>query len=273
MPEQVLLVERPQPGVVVLTLNRPAQRNALNLTLLTALDAALGDLSSDPQARVVVLRGAGTAFCSGMDLKEAAEAQEVTATPALLARTLLQLAQLPQVTLAVVHGAAVAGGAGLLSACDIAIATEGTRIGYPEVRRGLVAALVMIFLRRQIHERHARELLLLGELVDADRAAAMGLVTRVVPAESLDAAVDQAIAQVLQGAPSALKLTKAWLDALWHHPLEQDVEQALQLHVRVLTANDAHEGMRAFLEKRPPAWVPPIDEKQAEVPATAVPTP
>src|SRR6201988_372965 len=181
----VVLVEKKSPQVTVLTLNRPERRNALSMQLLTELIAAIKMASDQPEERVLILRGAGAAFCTGLDLKEAADQTKAHATAELVAKALVTLSETRLVTIAAVHGAAVAGGAGIMSACDYVVAAEKTKIGYPEVRRGLVAGLVMTFLRRQIGERDLRELVLGGELIDAQRAREIGLVNRVVPRDEV----------------------------------------------------------------------------------------
>jgi methylglutaconyl-CoA hydratase len=148
----VVLVEKHTPQITIVTLNRPERRNALTLELLTELCAAVKDASKDREQRVLVLRGAGVAFCTGLDLKEAADSTKAHATAEMVASTLVTISQTRLITIAAVHGAAVAGGAGIMSACDFVLAAERTKIGYPEVRRGLVAGLVMTFLRRQVGE-------------------------------------------------------------------------------------------------------------------------
>src|SRR5438309_11269891 len=170
----VVLVEKQSPQITVLTLNRPERRNSLTIELLNELIAAIKMASDQPDERVLILRGAGAAFCTGLDLKEAADQTKSQATAEMVAETLITLAETRLVTIAAVHGAAVAGGAGIMSACHFVVAAEKTKIGYPEVRRGLVAGLVMTFLRRQVGERNMRELVLGGELIDAERACAIG---------------------------------------------------------------------------------------------------
>src|SRR6058998_3571191 len=182
----VVLIEKQSPQITVITLNRPERRNALTVELLTQLCAAIKVASDEPQTRVVILRGASVAFCTGLDLKEAADQSKAHATAEMVAKTLIAISQTHLVTIAAVHGAAVAGGAGIMSACDFVVAAERTKIGYPEVRRGLVAGLVMTFLRRQLRERDLREVLLASELFEADRAREIGLVNRVVPASELE---------------------------------------------------------------------------------------
>src|ERR1043166_2410422 len=156
---RVIVVEKLTPQISVITLNRPERRNALTLELLNDLVTAIKVASDQREERVLILRGAGAAFCTGLDLKEAADQKKAHSTAEMVANTLIALSQTRLVTIAAVHGAAVAGGAGTMSACDFVVAAEKTKIGYPEVRRGLVAGLVMTFLRRQVGERNMRELL------------------------------------------------------------------------------------------------------------------
>ena len=166
----VVLVEKQTPQITVLTLNRPERRNALTIELMAELTAAIEEAAADPKQRILILRGAGKAFCTGLDLDEAAEAGSRMPPRKWSRGRCSRLAETRLITIATVHGAAVAGGAGIMSACDFVIAAERTKIGYPEVRRGLVAGLVMTFLRRQLRERDLRELLLASELIDAERA-------------------------------------------------------------------------------------------------------
>jgi len=183
----VVLIEKQTPQITVVTLNRPERRNALTLELLSELNAAIKIASEESRklSGVIILRGAGAAFCTGLDLKEAADQTKAHATARMVANTLITISQTRLITIAAVHGAAVAGGAGIMSACDFVIAAQRTKIGYPEVRRGLVAGLVMTFLRRQVGERNMRELLLGSELIDAERAKEIGLVNRVVSQDDL----------------------------------------------------------------------------------------
>ena len=250
----VLLIEKQTPQITVVTLNRPERRNALTIELLTELVAAIKVASDMPHERIIILRGAGVAFCTGMDLK-AATPQNAHAMAELVAETLLTLSQTRLITIAAVHGAAVAGGAGIMSACDFVVAAEGTKIGYPEVRRGLVAGLVMTFLRRQVGERNMRELLLGSELIDAERAREIGLVNRVVAQEDLMSEAQKFAHSVLQGAPGALAQTKHFIEELWWRSVKEDVDLALKYHMQARESSEAREGIAAFNEKRPPNWV------------------
>ncbi len=250
----VVLIERQTPQITLVTLNRPERRNALTIELLTELVAAIKVVSDEAQERILILRGAGAAFCTGLDLK-AASPENAHATAEMVAKALLALSQTRLVTIAAVHGAAVAGGAGIMSACDFVVAAEGTKIGYPEVRRGLVAGLVMTFLRRQTGERNMSELLLGSELIDAERAKEIGLVNRVVSPENLMSEAQKFADSVLQGAPGALAQTKRLIEELWWRSVKEDVDLALKYHMQARESSEASEGIAAFNEKRPPNWV------------------
>jgi methylglutaconyl-CoA hydratase len=250
----VILIERQSPQIAVITLNRPERRNALTIELLAELTAAIKVTSDEPRERVLVLRGAGVAFCTGLDLKQAADPRKAHATADMVAKTLIALSETRLITIAAVHGAAVAGGAGIMSACDLVVAAEGTKIGYPEVRRGLVAGLVMSFLLRQVRERDARELLLAGELIDAERAREIGLVNRVVPPNDLMSEAQKFCDSVLQGAPNVLSQTKRLINELSGRSAKEDVELALKHHLHARESAEAREGIAAFNEKRKPNW-------------------
>jgi methylglutaconyl-CoA hydratase len=249
----VVLIEKQTPQITLLTLNRPERRNSLTVELMTELTAAIENAASDPKQRILILRGAGKAFCTGLDLQEATKV-DPHVTAETVARTLLALAETRLVTIATVHGAAVAGGAGIMSACDFVIAAERTKIGYPEVRRGLVAGLVMTFLRRQLRERDLREVLLASELFDAERAREIGLVNRVVPSSELQAEAERIAASVLQGAPGAISNSKRLLEELWSTSVREDIERALRHHMEARESPESKEGIAAYNEKRPPNW-------------------
>jgi methylglutaconyl-CoA hydratase len=251
----VVLIEKPTPKVAIITLNRPERRNALTIELLTELIAAIKVASDEPHERVLILRGAGAAFCTGLDLKQAADQRKAHATADMVAKTLIAISQTRLITIAAVHGAAVAGGAGIMSACDFVVAAEGTKIGYPEVRRGLVAGLVMSFLLRQVSERYVRELLLGGELIDAERARRIGLVNRVVSPNDLMNEAQKFCDAILQGAPGVVSQTKRLMDELAGRSVKADIELALKHHMQARQSAEAREGIAAFNEKRRPNWV------------------
>lgn len=255
MPSTVLLISTDGP-VTTVTLNRPDKRNALNIELLGQLCTAIATAEGEATQRILVLRGAGPVFCSGLDLDEAAQPDRAHASAEHIAKALRTLAGTRLITIAAVQGAAIAGGAGLMSACDFAVATRDAKFGYPEVRRGLVPALIMTFLRRQLRERDARELLLLGKLIDATHAHAIGLLNRVVADEAaLETEVRSLISSLLQGAPGAVAGTKKLLAELWPTSVPGDLAHALAFHLDARNSTEAKEGVAAFREKRPPNWV------------------
>ena len=251
----VVLIEKQTPQITVVTLNRPERRNALTIELLTELQAAIKVASEQPHQRVLILRGAGAAFCTGLDLKEAADHTKAHSTAEMVANTLIAINQTRLITIAAVHGAAVAGGAGIMSACDFVVAAQRTKVGYPEVRRGLVAGLVMTFLRRQVGERNMRELLLGSELISAERAKEIGLVNRVVAGDDVMSEAQKFAESVLQGAPGALAQTKRLIDELWWRSVKEDVDLALKYHLQARDSDEASEGIAAFNEKRKAKWV------------------
>ena len=248
----VLLEKKDRTTIV--TLNRPERRNALTIELLTEVTEALDAASADPDQRILILRGAGQAFCAGLDLQETTVVEKAHRSAEMVAKTLLAISQTRLITIAQVHGAAVAGGAGLMSACDFVVAAERTKIGYPETRRGLVAGLVMTFLRRQLRERDIRELLFTGDLISAERAREIGLVNRVVARDDLEKETEKIVAAVLQNAPVALASTKGLIEELWSSSVKEDVDLALRHHMEARESAEAKEGIAAFLEKRSPNW-------------------
>ncbi len=254
------LVQREDQGpIVVLTLNRPDARNALSRDLVATLSDLMDVIAAEPGPRVVILTGAGPAFCAGMDLKEVAvtdassetEGRAVEDTQAI-AHLINQIHCFPRPMIAVVQGAALGGGAGLALACDLVVIEEAARIGYPEVRRGLVPAIVLHDLARQVGDRRARELALTGEPLDAETAGRWGLVNRVVPdGRGRDEAL--ALARtLLESAPIAIATTKRLLDEASHRPTNLRGAAAVSAAVRV--GDEAAEGVQAFLEKRATHW-------------------
>jgi methylglutaconyl-CoA hydratase len=260
MSDSAPLVTRSDDGpVCVLTLNRPERRNALGTALIDALSDALDQAEVDTGIRALVITGAGTVFCAGMDLKEdgdehatlESETWEVAREQAI-ADLLNQVHQSSKPTIAALNGDALAGGAGLATACDFVVAAESARVGYPEVRRGLVAAMVLHDLVRQLGERRARFLLLTGTPIAAGVAEQWGLVNRVVRTE---ACVAEAIAlgrTMAACGPCALETTKRLIAEASGRP--HDLRGAAAITAQVRMSDEAREGIRAFLERRSPEW-------------------
>ena len=254
MSDGVLTMEQLDDAIVVLTLNRPDRRNALSIELMDALCETLEAFTSQDQFRVVILRGAGAAFCSGLDLDEAAEAELSERSAMCVARTFQMLCDFPQVTIAAAHGAAYAGGAGLMACCDFVIASDDLKVCFPEVRRGLVPALATVALGSRVRDGDRRELLLLAEPVDARRALDMGLVDRVVPAGQVMAAAQAIAATILKGGPHAVQQTKRLLRELAPVDRRHLFARALEFHSRARHGDEAREGLAAFHERREPNW-------------------
>ena len=254
MTEPLVLCDTKNDAIAHIILNRPDKRNALNISLLEVLAAAIDAVQSDPNNRVIILSGNGPVFCAGLDLKEASNPTKAQESLKLVAKVLNMLYRSPLPTIAAVHGAAIAGGAGLMSACDLSVAAEGTLFGYPEVRRGLAAGLVMNFLMRQVGGRHARELLLTGEDINVDHALTIGLVNRVVAGPLLLEEALQLASTLLLGAPGALAHTKQLIDATHTRTAADAVTEALAYHLEACASDEAQEGMSAFLEKRQATW-------------------
>jgi len=247
----------------LLTLERADKRNALSRALIAALHQAFEKAQADSAARCVLLAAAGPVFCAGMDLAELQESVEsagggdppagVVWDDALrLARLYDFIYSLPKPTIALVHGPAVAGGAGLVTVCDLAVATPEAKFGYPEVRRGLVAAMVMPHLLRHVGERTARWLLLTGELIDTEAAQRAGLVNAVVAPHQLVATGSEWAGFLAQGGPEALARTKAFLQQFSGQAVS--MEEAAQGSAAPRLSDECQQGLRAFFAKQPPPW-------------------
>lgn len=255
---ETVLLSREGP-VAVVTLNRPQVRNALGPQMVEALRDALTRLAEDRSVRAAVLTGSGPAFSAGADL-DSLRAMRTASPPENEAdsRRLMALyrtaATFPRPLVGAVAGPALAGGCGLATTCDVILAGPRARFGYPEVRIGFVAAMVLVFLARQVGERTAREWLLSGRPLSAEEARSVGLVHRVVPEEELLPEAVRLAASLAEGAPSSLALTK---ELLWHTsglPVERALHLARVLNVFARTSPDMREGLDAFFEKRSPSW-------------------
>jgi methylglutaconyl-CoA hydratase len=254
-----VLLTHDEGAVRVIGLNRPRARNALDSELRQALMEALAAADSDPGVRALVLTGSGAAFCAGMDLAELETLLDRSPEQHLedsrrLGELFLRLYSFPKPVVAAVNGPAVAGGAGLAVACDLMVIAEEARIGFSEARIGFVAALVGVFLARSVGERLARELLLEARLLGGREAVERGLANEAVPAaEVFGRAVERARA-IAEGSPAALAATKRLLLESSGLPMAEALELAARVNAQARSAEDLREGIRAFLEKRRPAW-------------------
>lgn len=243
----------------VITLTRPDRRNALSRALIADLTDAFLRAASDDATRCVILTGTGTAFCAGMDLDElrgtlGADSDKVWEDAGRLSALYELVYTLPKPTVAAVNGAAVAGGAGLVTVCDLAVSVPDAKFGYPEVRRGLVAAMVLPHLLRHVGERTARWLLLTGELIDGLAALRMGLVNQVTSAENLLAAADGWAKMLAEGGPKALATTKELLRRCSHQGVAVDELAAASAAPRL--TDECRAGLTAFFDKKPAPWAP-----------------
>jgi enoyl-CoA hydratase/carnithine racemase len=252
MPEPAVLTER-RDGVLLITLNRPEQRNAINVDVAEGVSAALDELDGTPELRVGVLTGAGKGFCAGMDLKAFVEGKR----PWVGDRGFAGIVQRPpeKPLIAAIEGFAVAGGLEVALSCDLIVAARGAKLGIPEVKRGLVAAAgALLKLPRRIPYHLAMELALTGEPIDAERAAQLGLVNRVVePGQTVEAALAFA-AELVANAPLALTISKRILVEQAGWSPDEMWERQGELARIALESDDAREGATAFAEKRAPVW-------------------
>ena len=256
MNEPLVLIDNADAHIAVLTLNRAAKRNALSIGLMEELTEAVRATSGDPNRRVLILRGAEPVFCAGLDLKEAQHSANSERSARALAALYEAICLSPLVTIAAAQGAAMGGGVGLLAACDVVVVAEDLQIGFPEVRRGLVAALVTALLARQVPVRPLREAILLGQTVSAERALGMGMVNRVVPRDRLAAEAAALAEQALKAAPVSIARTKLLFDELSARPITTDLARAVRYHLDARDDSEAAEGIAAFLEGREPRWKP-----------------
>jgi enoyl-CoA hydratase/carnithine racemase len=250
-----LLVEDALPAVVV-TLNRPQQRNALSTPLMRELTAVLERESARPEVRSIVLRASGPAFSAGHDLKELLDRtlEEERAVFEACTRMMETIQRVPQPVIAAVQGIATAAGCQLVATCDLAIASENAKFATPGVKIGLFCSTPMVAVSRNIGRKRALEMLLTGRLVDAHTAADWGLVNRVVPVEDLDRTALEVAHQVASASPLTLRIGKQ----AFYRQIDASQEQAYELMSQTMAENamtcDAQEGMSAFLEKRTPTW-------------------
>jgi methylglutaconyl-CoA hydratase len=234
-----------QSGIATITLDSPANRNALSAPLRAQLSDALDRSAGDSSVRVVVLDHTGPVFCAGMDLTEPPDA--VKGLPGILERIWMH----PKPVVARLAGHARAGGIGLVAAADVAVAAQGATFAFTEVHLGVVPAVISVTVLPRLLPHSAHELFLTGETFDATRAAAIGLLNSAVPADQLDAEVDRYTGMLVKGAPEALTLTKQLLHT---STMTRDFPAMLELSVARFASAEAQEGIRAFAEKRPPSW-------------------
>jgi len=265
---ETLQIQRDGRGVLVVALNRPEVRNAFNDVVIDELLDVFGDLALQPETKAIVLRGEGAAFCAGGDLNWMKKAIHYDYSENLrdtrkLAAMFAMLNECPKPVIAAIHGAAIGGGVGLVSVCDIAIASQETQFSLSEVRLGIVPACIGPFVVAKIGASHARGLFMSAERFDARKAQSIGLVHEVVddPA-TLGAAVERVLANVLQCGPNAMATAKKLvLELSWpekraaHASQGGSLEFVAKMLADLRVSDEGQEGVKAFLEKRKPAWL------------------
>lgn len=241
-------------GVATLTLNRPDKRNVLDRKMIGALKAALTECELAADVRVIALRGAGKDFCAGLDLEELLASADLPAEEnerraMELGEIFLTLRRLPKVAVAVVEGRALAGGCGLVTACDLVVARAGAQFGYPEINRGFVPAMVLTMLRRLVGEKVAFDLSATGRLVVAEEAEQLGLVSRAVAAEDFEEEVSDLLARLAGFSASALALTKHQMYALDDLGFEAGIRLGARVNAVARQTPDFRKALEAFLKR------------------------
>lgn len=241
-------------GVATLLLNRPEKRNALSGELIDALEDGLSRAETDASVRVVLIRGAGKDFCSGADLEELERSAEMGHEESVREATrfgelFVRMRRHARPIVAAVHGRALAGGAGLATACDLVLAAEDAEFGYPEVHLAFVPAMVMTILRRKVPEALAFELVTRGDRISAGRAAEIGLVNRVFPAEGFDEAVHEYVTELASRPPSSVALSKGLLYAIDGVGFEDGIAMGAEVNAVARQTEECREGVRRFLDR------------------------
>ena len=258
MTEEALVLRHDDGGVTTLTMNRPQARNALSQGMLRAMLDAFIEVSTDEAVRVVILAGAGPGFCAGHDLKEIKAqnysrnyTEQLFADCAELMQTIIRL---PKPVIAQVHGIATAAGAQLVASCDLAISSQEARFATPGVNIGLFCSTPMVALSRNLSNKHAMQMLLTGDLIDAQNAYRMGLVNEVVDAEQLETKTMELARKIASKSPLTVAIGKEAYYRQAELPLSEAYDYTKEVMVRNLEARDAQEGISAFIEKRHPVW-------------------
>jgi methylglutaconyl-CoA hydratase len=245
-------------SIATITLNRPDKRNAISYELIEELLAALDEVANS-SSLVLILTGAGRAFCSGMDLENlkalvGGSPEQGLKDSENMARLFRSLYDFPKPTIAAVNGAAIAGGCGLATLCDFTLAVPEAKFGYTEVRIGFMPAIVSTFLLRQVGEKHARDLLLTGRIVGAEEAHRIGLINEIVPAEKLIERARELATQLMDNSPASLLCTKRLLSNHARAELDLQIQSAVRENAAIRASSDFREGVSSFLEKRKPHW-------------------
>ncbi len=258
--DDLVQIDSTADGIVFITINRPAKRNAFDAPTIAALYEAFETLQGADRVRLVFIRGAGGTFSAGADLgwmRDAADWSESdNREDAMgLAKMLKALHDVPALTCAIVEGAAMGGGAGIVAACDMAVAVEGARFAFSEVKLGLVPATIAPYVIEAIGARRARQLFLSANIFDADYAAHAGLIDMVLPEGSVDEFISMLVDSISANAPGAMGEAKRLVHAVAGHRIDHGImEETAKRIARARVSTEGQEGVRAFLEKRKPRW-------------------
>lgn len=245
-------------GIATITLNRPEKRNAVSFELVDELLQALAEVEKS-DSQVLIITGAGKAFCAGLDLDNLKALvgkthDENVKDSATMARLFRSIYEFPKPTIAAVNGAAIAGGTGIATMCDFTLAVPEAKFGYTEVRIGFVPAIVSSFLVMQVGHKIARDLLLTARLFDAAEAHRYGLVNEVLAPEKLMPRAHELAKQLMENSPSSLRATKKLINGFIREQLDRQIAAAIEDNARIRTTADFREGISSFLEKRKPVW-------------------
>lgn len=245
--------------VVTVSLNRPEVHNAFNARLIEEMTRAFLELGSDDAIRVVVLRGNGRSFCAGADVSWMRESLDLSedenvADAIRMLGMFGAIDECPKAVVGRIHGAALGGGMGLIAVCDIVVAEEQTRFGFTEARLGIIPAVISTFVVPKIGSTWARRFFLTGERFGSEVALQMGLVHEVVAEGELDGAISRHVSSIREAGPKAVREAKALIDGLSRQPVDRHRDFTARRIASVRTSSEGQEGLRAFLEKRDPAW-------------------
>jgi methylglutaconyl-CoA hydratase len=256
--ELTTILYKEDAGIATITLNRPEKRNAVSFELVEDLMRALGEaeLSS---AQVVIITGAGKAFCAGLDLESLKQLvgrthEQNVQDSATMAKLFRRIYEFPKPTIAAVNGHAIAGGTGIATMCDFTLSVAEAKFGYTEVKIGFVPAIVSSILVWQVGHKIARDLLMTGRLFDAAEAHRYGLVNEILEPERVMPRAHELAAQLMENSPSSVRLTKKLINGFIARALDEQIAQAVEDNARIRTTADFREGISAFLEKRKPKW-------------------
>jgi methylglutaconyl-CoA hydratase len=257
MSYNTLKIER-QHQIATITLTRPEKRNAISSQMIQELLLAFDEAEKLP-VRVVIVTGSGKAFCAGMDLDglraiAGRSFEQNLADSRAMAEMFYRIYEFPKPVISAVNGAAIAGGCGIATLADFTLAVPEAKFGYSEVRIGFIPALVSVFLRRQIAEKHVNDLLLTGRIVEAAEALRIGLITEVVPAEKLLERAGEIAAQLIAASPTSILRTKRLLHRFSEAEIRAEIELATRENAEIRATADFREGVASFLEKRNPKW-------------------